>query len=230
MNCWVVPGATDGFDGVMEIETSDGFTVRVREPATAPIFAVMVHAPAVFAASIPPAATEATFALDELQVTDPVKSLGLPLLYVPVAVICWIWPAVMVALGVVTCTETSAGGLVGVCVPPPQPSRRTRTPNTAVSDRLRIETPFLSVVNSMLQKGQIDGQSSAYNAFNMSSLRSCEIDGEDPERKIFASSGRVLHTLPKGILSVAEPRVKFECRNDGSTVFIQTWGDARKLT
>ena len=29
---------------------------------------------------------------------------------------------------------------------------------------------------------------------------------------------------------VAEPRVKFECRIDGSTVFIQTWGDARKLT
>ena len=29
---------------------------------------------------------------------------------------------------------------------------------------------------------------------------------------------------------VAEPRVKFECRIDGSTVFIQTWGDAGKLT
>lgn len=29
---------------------------------------------------------------------------------------------------------------------------------------------------------------------------------------------------------VAEPRVKFACRIDGSTVFIQTWGDARRLT
>lgn len=146
----------DGFDGVMEIETSDGFTVRLKEPATAPIFAVMVHVPAAFAVSIPPAATEATFALDELQVADPVSSLGLPLLYVPVAVICWVWPAVMVALAAVTCTDTSAGGLVEVCVcvPPPQPNRRTRTPNSAVSDRLRIETPSLSVVNSMLERGK----------------------------------------------------------------------------
>jgi hypothetical protein len=144
----------DGFDGVMEIETSDGFTVRLKEPATAPIFAVMVHVPPAFAVSIPPAATEATFALDELQVADPVRFLGLPLLYVPVAVICWLWPAVIVALGAVTCTETSAGGLVEVCIPPPQPNRRTRTPNTAVSDTLRIETPSLSVVNLMLQRGK----------------------------------------------------------------------------
>ena len=102
MNCCLVPGATAGFAGVTAIETSTTFTVRFADPVTLPIFALMMQVPVVFAVTIPPAATVATVVLDELQVAVPVRSFVLPLLYVPMAVICCFCPAVSVALGPVT--------------------------------------------------------------------------------------------------------------------------------
>lgn len=102
MNCCLVPGATAGFAGVTAIETSTTFTVRFADPVTLPIFALTVHVPVVFAVTIPPAVTVATVVLEELHVALPVRSFVMPLLYVPMAVICCFCPAVRFALGPVT--------------------------------------------------------------------------------------------------------------------------------
>jgi hypothetical protein len=102
MNCCAVPGATAGFAGVTAIETRTTFTVRLVDPVTLPSFALTVLVPAAFAVTMPPAATVKTLALDELQVAVLVRSFVLPLLYVPIALICCFCPAVRVALGPVT--------------------------------------------------------------------------------------------------------------------------------
>src|ERR1700687_4306651 len=73
VNCCAVPGATDGFAGVNAIETSAGFTVRLVDPVTLPIFALIVVVPAAAAVTIPPAATVAA-PLDELHAAVLVRS------------------------------------------------------------------------------------------------------------------------------------------------------------
>ena len=95
-------GATEGFAGVTAIEIRTTFTVRLADPVTFPSFALTVQEPGAFAVTIPPAVTVATLVLDELQVAVLVRSFVLPLLYVPMAVICCFWPAFSVALGPVT--------------------------------------------------------------------------------------------------------------------------------
>ena len=104
MNCSLVPGAAAGFAGVTAIDASTTFTVTVRfaAPLTFPIFALMLKLPPATAVTIPPAATVATLGLDELHVAAPVKSFVVPLLYVPIAVICCFCPAVRTELGPVT--------------------------------------------------------------------------------------------------------------------------------
>jgi hypothetical protein len=80
MNCCVVPGAMAGFAGVTAIELRTTFTVRLSVPVMPPTFALMMQEPVVFAVTIPPAATVATLALDELHTAVPVRSCVLPLL------------------------------------------------------------------------------------------------------------------------------------------------------
>jgi hypothetical protein len=104
MNCSLVPGATAGFAGVTAIDTRTTFTVTVRfdAPLTFPIFAVMLKLPPVTAVTIPPGATVAKLGFDELHVAVLVKSFVVPLLYVPIAVICCFDPAVKIVLAPVT--------------------------------------------------------------------------------------------------------------------------------
>ena len=98
MNCCIVPGAMDAFAGMTEIETSAGVTVVLKDPVTAPIFAVIEQVPAAFAVSIPPVVTVATVLSDEAQVAELVTSCEVPVLYAPVAFICCVWPTMRLAL------------------------------------------------------------------------------------------------------------------------------------
>ena len=66
--------AIDAFAGVIAIETSAGATVRLKDPLTAPTFAVMEQAPLALAVSIPPGATVAMLVSEELQFAELVKS------------------------------------------------------------------------------------------------------------------------------------------------------------
>jgi hypothetical protein len=70
----------DELAGVTEIETSDGATVTLREPVTAPTFAVIEQAPAAFAVSMPAGVTVATVLSDELHVAEFVTSCAVPVL------------------------------------------------------------------------------------------------------------------------------------------------------
>jgi hypothetical protein len=83
----------DGFVGVTAMETSvAAVTVNVVEPDTEPDVAPMVVVPTLAPVARPllPAAllTVATFALEEAQVTDAVRSCVVASEYVPVAVNC----------------------------------------------------------------------------------------------------------------------------------------------
>jgi hypothetical protein len=70
----------DELAGVTEIETSDGATVTLKEPVTAPTVAVIEQEPAVFAVSMPPVVTAATALSDELHVAEFVRSCAVPVL------------------------------------------------------------------------------------------------------------------------------------------------------
>ena len=78
----------------------------------------------------------AIVAADELQVTESVRFLLLPSLYLPVAVNCWVVPLATCALDGVTVIEVKLGeagvGLPEVEAlwpPPPQPARITKVTN-----------------------------------------------------------------------------------------------------
>ena len=74
MNRSVVSGAKDELAGVTAIETSPGATVRLKDPVTAPIFAMMEHVPPFLVVSMPPATTLQIPASDELHVALAVRS------------------------------------------------------------------------------------------------------------------------------------------------------------
>ncbi len=74
----------------------------------APELAVMLADPRPAPTAIPVAPTDATCALSEDQVADPVRSCVLPSLYVPVAVNCCVVPRGMDAFVGLTLIETSA--------------------------------------------------------------------------------------------------------------------------
>ncbi len=76
-NCSFVFIAIEGFAGVTAIDTRPGVTVIAREPPTVPILAVTEHCPLALAVNIPPAATVAMVASEELQVAFAVTSLVL---------------------------------------------------------------------------------------------------------------------------------------------------------
>ena len=75
INCWVVPGAIDGFPGVIAIATSPGTTAIENDPLIPPMLALIEHAPPLMnVVTKPPAATEHTVASDELHFAVAVRS------------------------------------------------------------------------------------------------------------------------------------------------------------
>lgn len=61
LNCWFVLTGKDGLDGLTEIETSMGVTVKLFEPLIVPIAAVILVLPPAIAVAIPEAFMLATF-------------------------------------------------------------------------------------------------------------------------------------------------------------------------
>ena len=74
MNCRAVSRAMLALDGVMAMETRAGAIVTWEEPLTEFMVAVMDTVPLDFAANMPLAEIVATLVLDELQLTEFVKS------------------------------------------------------------------------------------------------------------------------------------------------------------
>jgi hypothetical protein len=79
-----------------------GDTVNVVLPAIPLSVAEMLVLPALTPVASPPLVMVVTPVLEEVQVTDPVRFWVLPSEYVPVAVNCWVPPAVIVGLAGVT--------------------------------------------------------------------------------------------------------------------------------
>ncbi len=87
----------------MEIEVKTAaVTVKVAEPLMLPEVAVMVAVPGATAVASPLSFTVATVAAEEVHLTVLLRFCVLPLLYVPVAVNCWVLPAATEALAGVT--------------------------------------------------------------------------------------------------------------------------------
>jgi hypothetical protein len=110
-------------DGVTARDTSvAGVTVRAVEPETLPDVAVIVVDPAATEVARPlePAALliAATPVLDELQVTDAVRSCVVLSENVPVAVKCCVVPLAMLGLVGVTVMATSCAGVTVRVVEP----------------------------------------------------------------------------------------------------------------
>ncbi len=116
VNCLVVPQALVGLEGVIEIDDSVAeVTVSVVEAVTLPDVAVIVDVPAARqdARPLDPAALliAATAVLDELQVTDAVRSFVVPSEKGPVAVSCLVVPLALVGLEGVSEIDKSVAGV-----------------------------------------------------------------------------------------------------------------------
>jgi len=122
LNCWLVPMAMLGEAGVTVMDDSAA-TVRVVELDTPPEVAVMVEEPGAMAVANPAALMVATPVVDELQVTDAVRSRTLPFEKLPMALNCRVVPGAMLALAGDTAMDVRVTG--GVSVPPPHPARKT---------------------------------------------------------------------------------------------------------
>jgi hypothetical protein len=126
MNCWVVPSARLGLDGVIARETSvAGVTIRVVPPEMFPAVAAIVVEPIAMGVTRPcePGAllTTATDACDEPQATSVVRSCVEPSEYVPVAKKCAVVPSGMPGLVGVIARETSVAGVTVRVVLPEMP-------------------------------------------------------------------------------------------------------------
>jgi hypothetical protein len=105
-----VPNANDPFAGVIANDTNAGApTVSVADPLIVPEAAVIVPLPTAVALARPVALMTAAL-LEELHVTDPVKSCVEPSVYFPLAANCCVVPSGMDAAVGVTVSETSDGG------------------------------------------------------------------------------------------------------------------------
>jgi hypothetical protein len=116
VNCWVVPSAMLGLDGVIARDTSvAGVTASVALADMLPDVAVIVVEPTATGVVSPfePAVLlmAATDVADELQVTVVVRFCVDPSEYVPVAVNCWVVPSAMLGLDGVITRDTSVAGV-----------------------------------------------------------------------------------------------------------------------
>ncbi|HZW93196.1 MAG TPA: hypothetical protein VFF64_09615, partial [Candidatus Eremiobacteraceae bacterium] len=86
-------------------------TVKDAEPLIVPDLAVMVALPGATAVASPALLIVATAAFDEVQVAVLVRFCVVPLLYVPVAVNCCVYPAATEGVAGVTAIETRIGAV-----------------------------------------------------------------------------------------------------------------------
>ena len=122
VNCWVIPNAAEGLSGVIVIvESATGVMVIEVEPLMEPRVAVMVADATAPPVANPPAVMLAVLLFDELQVTELVRLLVLPSVYVPVAVNCCVVPSAIDGLTGVTAIETSAAAVTVKVVEPVTP-------------------------------------------------------------------------------------------------------------
>jgi hypothetical protein len=114
--------------GVQETDTEviDGTaTVIVAEPEIEPDLAVIVALPTFAAVTIPPVVMVAIVVSDEFHVALALRSCVVPLLKLPVAASCFVWPTPIVAVAGVTVTLVRvADGAEDDAPPPPQPPKR----------------------------------------------------------------------------------------------------------
>jgi hypothetical protein len=112
VNCCFSPAATDGDAGASVIAVnSAAVTVNVAEPWIVPDVAVIVAVPFATLVASPPPLTVAIVAADEVQVAVLVRFCVVPLLYVPVAVNCCVYPAATDAVPGVTAIEANTGAV-----------------------------------------------------------------------------------------------------------------------
>src|SRR6266436_6301902 len=103
VNCCALRRNIEGFAGVTDIDTTVGATtVRIAERNTDAKLAPIAVLPCVMLVANPALLMVATAVDEELQLTVPVKSCVLPLVYVPMAVNCWLSPSPMDGLAGVT--------------------------------------------------------------------------------------------------------------------------------
>jgi hypothetical protein len=109
----------EGAAGVTEIEDSTAaVTVRVVEPLTVPDFAVIVDEPFATPVAKPPLLIVAIEVADEVQVTLLVRFCVVWLVYVPVAVNCWVLPAAIDGDAGVTAIEVNTAAVTVSVVEP----------------------------------------------------------------------------------------------------------------
>jgi hypothetical protein len=112
LNCCFSPAGTDGDAGVTAIEASTAaVTLSVAEPWMVPNVAVTVAVPFATLVANPPLLTVAIAGADEVHVAVLVKFCVVPLLYVPVAVNCSVYPAATDAVPGVTAIETNTAAV-----------------------------------------------------------------------------------------------------------------------
>jgi hypothetical protein len=98
--------------GVTEIEVNTAaVTVNVAEPLVVPDLAVMVALPCATLVASPPLLTVATDFADDVQVAVLVRFCVVPLLYVPVAVNCCVYPFATDAVPGVTAIEVNTAAV-----------------------------------------------------------------------------------------------------------------------
>jgi hypothetical protein len=112
VNCCFSPAGTDGDAGATEIDVNTAaVTVNVAEPWIVPDVALIVAVPFATPVASPPLLTVAIVVADEVQVTVLVRFCVVPLLYVPVAVNCCVYPAATDAVPGVTAIEANTGAV-----------------------------------------------------------------------------------------------------------------------
>lgn len=98
--------AIDGLPGLTVIEISSGaVTVNVAAPLIVPEVAVIEADPFATLVASPPLLTVATAFAEDDQIAVLVRFCFVPLLYVPVALNCWVFPAATEAIFGVTAIE-----------------------------------------------------------------------------------------------------------------------------
>ena len=101
------------------IDVSDGggiVTVAVVAPATPAREAVIVAVPTPTPVAMPPPAMVKMACELDVQETAPVRSADEPSLYMPVAIICLVWPPTMDGFGGLTDIELSVGAVTLIVV------------------------------------------------------------------------------------------------------------------
>jgi hypothetical protein len=111
-NCWLLPAGTEAVAGVTEIEVSTAaVTVSVAAPPIVPMLAVIVAVPGSTPVASPLLLTVAIELAEEPHLAVPLRFCVLPLLYLPVAVNCWLFPAATEAVAGVTESEVSTAAV-----------------------------------------------------------------------------------------------------------------------